>query len=143
MRAIAIVDDDDTFLTITAKSINKLCDVEVRTYHRGECLMRALCAGFEPDAIIMDEHLDGEYGHEVVAILREWGYQGAVVCVSSDFHDMTREDALALATKCVQAGASFVMGKFDPRQICLRLRDATDTLVKLGRIPVQGNRRVG
>jgi DNA-binding response OmpR family regulator len=91
-----IVDDEQEVADAYALRLRGVCDVE--TVYGGESALSAVASG-EVDVLLLDRHMPGMSGDEVLAALREWGFAGRVIMVTAidpgfDVLDMPFDDYL-------------------------------------------------
>jgi two-component system response regulator FixJ len=96
-RHVAIVDDDPGVLRALGRLVRSL-GFDAETYPSGEALLAAL-AGSPPDDVLLDLHLPGLRGPEVIAALRRHGVAARVVV-------MTGLDPPGSREACLAAGAA-------------------------------------
>lgn len=101
-RLVAIVDDDPGVLRALGRLVRSL-GFDAHTYPSGEALLAALPAA-SPDAILLDLHLPGLKGLELIAKLGE-RLAGARTIV------MTGLDRPGARDACLSAGAAAYLAK--------------------------------
>ena len=95
-RLVAIVDDDPSVLRALGRLVRSL-GFRAETYPSGEAFLAAVAA-VRPDEVLLDLHLPGLRGPEVIAAMRGRGVSARVVV-------MTGLDRPGSRDSCLDAGA--------------------------------------
>jgi CheY-like chemotaxis protein len=92
-RLVAIVDDDPAVLRALGRLVRSL-GFDAETYGSGEALLTAT-AMLSPDDVLLDLHLPGLRGPEVISALRRSGVNARVVVITGLDPPGSREACLA------------------------------------------------
>lgn len=115
---IAVVDDESPVLTALRRLL-RLAEFEVATFSSGEDFLASVAA-LRPACVILDVHMPGLSGLDVLARLRVIHFDSPVICI-------TASDDLALKQLVAQAGGVSLLRKpFSSDQ----LLDAVDAALK-------------
>ncbi|NIQ00857.1 MAG: response regulator [Nitrospinaceae bacterium] len=112
---ILIVDDDSTFLTLAGAALSKR-GFSVISAESGETALDKINAD-APDLVLLDIHMPGLTGDELVKSITDWKPEIPVWMVSSDLTPAIKEE-------CLKNGASACLVKpLDFDQLALNIRE--------------------
>lgn len=104
---IIVADDDENYRELLRLVLEEHCNAQVRAFDSGEGVLRGLPAGV-PHLLLLDYHMPGPTGREVMLIARRRYPQLPVVLISG-------EGSARDAAECVRDGALDFIAK--PRRL--------------------------
>jgi len=121
-QVIHIVDDDPAI----RDALSVVFDMEgfgVDTFETGDAFLGAVGAT-APDCVILDVHMPGQSGIEILRRLHKDGFQAPVFVISG-------QGDIPMAVEAIKQGAhDFIEKPFDADTVVTRVRDAIDAVKK-------------